>query len=188
MKKFLSGLLALVLCFSLTACTTDQVFADINVADQIATTILQAVGTVAPGDAAFISELSTIASNGIEVIEADYKTYKASGAATDLAKLQAALTAFQVNLPAALAAVHITDAASAAKVTNWVNLLVTSVAAIVAALPQLTSAQVSAVQKASVAVSLPTAKVLQARWASEVCQGDKACGKLVKVKKHFFGL
>lgn len=187
MKKFLSGLLALVLCASMIACSTDQVFADINVVAQIAINIAGAVGTVAPQDAALIASLSKIAADSIAVIEADYKTYKASGAASDLQKLQAALAAVQTNLPAELAAAKISNSATSAKVTNWVNLIVTSVAAVAAALPQLQSPQVSLSQKVAVAKTLPTDKVLQARWASEVCAGDVACGKLVKVKKHFLG-
>jgi hypothetical protein len=184
MKKILSSLLACVLCLSLVACSVDQVLTDVGVAIQIAASIGAAVGPISAVDAAEVAKLSAIATQGLNAVKAAYDAYKASGATTDLAKLQAAVDAVQANLPAELAAAHISDPNAMSKVTAWVGLVVTSVAAIAAAIPQLTSPVVAASKKAKLMASLPSAKTLQARWASEVCKGDVKCSALVKVNKH----
>jgi hypothetical protein len=53
-------------------------------------------------------------------IQAAYNAYKASGAVTDLQKLQAALTEVRTNLPAELAVAHISDPEAVAVTTAWV--------------------------------------------------------------------
>jgi hypothetical protein len=190
MKKLLSGALALILCVSMVACTVDQVLADIEVVVQIAASIVPAVGAISPTDASVVQKLSDDATAAIKVIQADYDTYKASGATSDLTRLQSAINAIQTSLPQELAAAHISDPKTVAKVTNWCNLIYSTVNAIVAAIPALTPVPVAAVSAKSVSAPavFPTAKVIVARWNSEVCQGDAACAKLVKVKKHFLGL
>src|SRR5579864_2991104 len=81
-----------------TACTVDQVLADINVAVQIAGQIGQAVGAVSPADALLIAGIQGVASAGLNAIKNAYDTYHASGAVTDLQKLQAALDACKFTL------------------------------------------------------------------------------------------
>jgi hypothetical protein len=177
MKKTLSSLLVLILCFSLVACTVDQVLADINVLIQIAASIGAAVGNVSPADSIIIQKLSGIATAGIAAIQTAYDTYKNSGATTDLQKVQAAIAAVQTNLSQELAAAHITDPASQQKVTNWVNLIYSTLAAILAALPQLQTLQKNGRPKITLAV---TPKTLKFRWDNEVCQNNSACSALVK--------
>jgi hypothetical protein len=174
----------------MVACTVDQVLADIEVVVQIAASIVPAVGAISPADAAVVQKLSNDATAGVKAIQAAYDTYKASGAATDLTKLQAAINSIQTNLPQELAAAHISDPKTVATVTNWCNLIYSTINAIVVAIPSLNPVPVAAVsaKSAKIPVAFPTAKVIAARWNSEVCQGDEACGKLVKVKKHFLGL
>lgn len=177
MKKFFSSVLALVLCLSLTACTTDQVLADINVLIQIAASLVPAIGGVSATNAAEIQKLSDIATAGMSAIQAAYTSYKNSGAQTDLQKVQAAVQACQTNIDQELQAAHIVDPATQQKVKNWVNLIYSTLAAVTAALPQLQGAKVS--REAKVKVSAVTPKSLQARWSTEVCAGDKTCSSLV---------
>lgn len=177
MKRVATCGLIFVLCFSLVACTVDQVLADINVLIQIAASIGAAVGNVSPIDAAEIQKLSAIATAGISAIQTAYDTYKASGATTDLQKVQAAIAAVQTNLSQELAAAHITNPASQQKVTNWVNLIYSTLAAILAALPQFQAKRANGRAKIDIAV---TPKTLKARWDKEVCEGATACSALVK--------
>lgn len=172
-RAFNYGLIAM-LCCSLVACTVNQVLADINVLIQIAASIGSAVGDVSSTDSAEIVKLSGIASAGMAAIQAAYTTYQKSGAITDLQKLQAAIAACQTNIQQELAAAHITDPASQQKVTNWVNLIYSTLAAIIAALPQLQATKTATKMSLSV-----TPKTLKARWDSEVCSGDSACSALV---------
>lgn len=168
--------ISLLLCCSLVACTVDQVLADINVLIQIASSIGAAVGNVSVSDSAEIQKLSGIASSGIAAIQTAYASYKASGATTDLQKVQAAVSAVQTNLSQELAAAHVTDPISQQKVTNWVNLIYSTLAAVLAALPELQTHPVTA--KAKVAVAI-TPKTLKSEWDKKVCDGAPACMALV---------
>lgn len=169
--------LALILSCTLFLSACNQVLADIGVAIETANSIGAAVGAVSPADAAIIQGLSATALLGLNTIKTTYDAYKASGASTDLQKLQAAIAAVQANLPAELAASHITDPNAVRIVTAWVGLIVTTLNAILAALPQF--ALVSG-PKVALLAPLPTPKSLKARWANEVCLNDAACTALVK--------
>jgi hypothetical protein len=187
MKKALSAMLACVLCLSMVACTVDQVLTDINVLIQTAGSIGSAIGAVSPADAAIIAGLSALASKGLTAIQTAYDDYKKSGATTDLEKVQAAITAVQSNLPSELAAAHVYSPAAQAKCAAWVNLIVTSLNVVSAALPQLQSSSKS--EKAAAVARLAgnpalTPEALHARWASEVCANDSKCSKLVAVRHH----
>lgn len=168
--------IALVLCCTLVACTVDQVLADINMLIQISASIGSAVGPVSATDGAEIQKLSSIASTGMAAIKAAYTTYKQSGAISDMQKVQAAIGALQSNLAQELSAAHILNPASQQKVTNWVNLISSTLAAVLAALPQLQNKQLG--KQAKLASSI-TPKTLKARWTTEVCGGDQVCAALV---------
>lgn len=169
-----------VLCLSLVACSFNQVLADIDVLIQIAANLAGAIGALSPADATEVTKFTTIATNGVAAIQAAYATYQASGAMTDLAKVQAAINSLQSNLNQELAAAKISDPHTVQVVTNWVNLLNAGIDAIVAALPQLSP------DAAHVATVKVTAKSLQQRWKKDVCGGDKACGKRVVVHSGFW--
>lgn len=178
-SKVVSAVLVLALTFSLVACTVDQVLSDINLLIQTAAAIGSAVGAVSPVDSAAIQKAVDVATAGLNVIQADYDAYEKSGAATDLQKLQAAIGALRSNLPAELAAAHVSNPVATARVTNWVNLIVSTLDAIIAILPRLTP---KGKMGAEAAALLPTANALQARWKTEVCGNDPACGQMVKAK------
>jgi len=175
--------IAVTLCLFLVACTTDQILADIQVLIQIATAILPVVTNLDHLDSAEqaeITKLSSIAVNGIAAIATDYQAYKKSGAITDLQKLQAAIGAIQWNLKQELAAAQIKDPVTIAKVTAWVNLIVTTLDAIRAQLPSLQFRPLTST------IMLPTPAVLKARWDSEVCNGEATCSARVKTPRGKF--
>ena len=177
-NRFLSvGLICLMLTVTI-ACTVDQVLADIDLVIQMTASITTAVGAVSPADAAILNTVVTVATTGLAAVQAAYDTYKASGATTDLAKVQAAIAAVKTNLAQELVAMHITDPAATQKVTAWVNLVTVTLNAVLGLLPQLGVTAGTSQYK----VEVISPKALQARWVSEVCKGDAACGKLVKIR------
>lgn len=162
-----------LLSIAMLACTVDQVLTDLNLLVTISGAIIPALGNVSPEDAAIAQKMSTIASDGIAAVQAAYKDYKASGGTTGLAEVQAAVTAVKDNLAQELAAAHISNPAVVQKVTAWVNLISTTLNAVLSALPQpgVVGAQVG---------SVPAPAHIKARWQMEVCGGDAKCAALVK--------
>lgn len=186
MKKISTVSIALVLCLSLVACTVDQVLADINVGLQIAGALGPAIALVSPPDAAAVGGLVTLATNGLNVIKTDYDQWKASGAQTDLEKLQAAINTINGNLSSELNAAHIVSPKAVATVTAWDKILSSTFGAILALLPQFQAAstvRAKAAVAAKASVTL-TPEGLQARWSAEVCQGEAKCAKLVAYHAH----
>lgn len=175
-RSLATGLICALLAVTM-ACTVDQVLADIDLVIQMTASITTAIGAVSPADAAAIEVAVNIASTGLAAVQTAYDTYKASGATTDLAKVQAAISAVKTNLAQELAALHITDPAATQKVTAWVNLVTVTLNAVLGLLPQLAGASASQYK-----VEVISPKALQSRWVSEVCNGDVACGKLVRVR------
>jgi hypothetical protein len=185
-NKILSSILAVSLCFAMVACTVDQALADINVVLQMANALAPAVALVSPPDAVLLGAFVATATAGLNVIKQDYDTWKASNSTTDLQKLQAAITTFNANLPAELAAVHVQSPAAVKTVTAWDAVITSTLSAVLALLPQLTSAS-SLKEKAKIAASSPvplTPEGIQARWTSEVCGGEAKCSKLVVYHQH----
>lgn len=176
-RSLAAGLICLMLTITI-ACTVDQVLADIDLVIQMTASITTAVGAVSPVDAAAIQVAVNIATTGLAAVQMAYDTYKASGATTDLTKLQAAIAAVKTNLAQELAALHITDSVATQKVTAWVNLVTVTLNAVLGLLPQLGVTAISAQYK----VEVISPKVLRARWVSDVCRGDAICGNLVKVR------
>jgi hypothetical protein len=172
--------LTAVLLLTTTACSVDQVLSTIDVALQTAANLESIVGAVSPADAAALEALTGLATAGLNAIKSDYDTYEASKAQGDLAKLQAAIGALQKNLSLNLAAAKISSATAVEKTTNWVNLINSSLDAVVSTLQA--ALHPGALASRNMA-QLPTPESLQARWQAEVCAGDAVCGARVKVRK-----
>ena len=181
-----------LLCAFMLSCSVDQALSDVDVVIQIAANLGVAVGNVSPADAAIVQTFTTIATQGVAAVQAAYDTYEKSGATTDLTKLQAAIGAVQVNLSQEFAAAHISDPGTQAKITAWAQLIAASLAALSAALPQLTMQAGALLNeptphvKGSFTQAIPTPEVLKSRWDSEICLGDTKCAKRVKVH-HYHG-
>lgn len=164
---------------TMTACTVDEVLSSIDAALQTAQGLSAAVGAVSPVDAASLTLLTGIGITGIEAIQKAYDTYQKNKTASTLQSVVAAAQAVQTNLPQELAALHISSVNAVTKATAWVNLMTDCAQAIVT---ELTSAS-SGNRQATVYTLTPES--IQSRWASQVCNGDVACGALVKVHhKH----
>jgi len=174
-----------VLLISSIACSTDEVLSTIDVALQTAANLESIVGAVSPADAAALEALTGLASVGLSAIKKDYDTYEASKAQGDLQKLQAAIAALQSNLSQNLNAAHIVSPAAVQKTTAWVNLINSSLDAVISTIEATLHPSALAARNMA---QLPTPESLQSRWATEVCLSDAACGAKVKVhKKHAHG-
>jgi hypothetical protein len=177
------GTIAL-LCASMiamTACTVDQVLSDIDIVLQTSQQIESAIGAISPADAAILEGLTGLAITGLQAIQKDYDAYESSKSGNDLQKVVDAVQALQTNLPQNLAAAHIYSPNVQAKCAAWVNLVVTTLQAISA---QIAPSASTAITAHAATVALPTPSSLQARWVTEVCSGDSACGAKVKVHQR----
>jgi len=166
--------------------TVDTVLSDIDLVLQTGNVVCSTIGVVAPADSVACQAVATIGITGVNAIKTAYDAYKASGAVTDLQKLQAALAAIKTNLPAELAAAHIVDPAAVAVVTAWVNLVVSTVNDIISLVPQLQVGSTATPNQVARRVAVinsafPTPESLKARWEGEVCHNNVKCGALVKV-------
>lgn len=180
-RKLVAFSVAVVLCLSTIACTTDQVLADINVLIQIAASVGSAVGSVSPADAALIQKASGIASVGMAEIQSAYSAYKAAPTATTEQRVQAAVSQCRADLDKELGIAQITDPVSQQKVKNWANLIYSTLDAVLVALPQLQTKGKFGLPSAKVRVAMSiTPSSLKSRWNTEVCSGDKACAGLVR--------
>jgi len=170
-----------VLCFSLVACTVDEILSSIDAALQTAQGLSAAVGAVNPADAAELQLLSGLGIAGIQAIQKAYDTYESNKTTNNAQNVVVAAQAIQTNLPQELAAMHITDPSAVQKATAWVNLMTDCASAIVTEIQAVSPA---AGPKAVKPYAL-TPEYIQQRWLTDVCQGDTACGNLVKVHhKH----
>lgn len=179
------GMIAL-LCMSM-ACTQAQVDAVLSDADlilQASQNLGAAIGALSPADADKLKSLTDMGINGIQLIQKEYDTYEANKTQSNLNNVLAAVNTLQANLPQELATLHISNANAVQKATAWVT-LVTDFAAFVVREVSAISNQPAARTTRTMTLSMPTPESLQARWRSEVCQGDAACGALVHVRhKH----
>lgn len=181
------SLIALLCCSMMltTACTVDQVLSSIDVALQTAAQLTTAVGAVSPADAALITLLTGLATNGVNAIQTAYDTYEKNKTASNLQNILVAAQTLQTDLPSLLSASHITDPTTVQKVTAWVNLMVACAQGIINEVQALSPTPApAAVSMSRTAIAL-TPEAIQAAWQSQVCNGDAACGALVKVHhKH----
>ena len=176
-----------VLCFSLVACTVDEVLSSIDAGLEVAQGLSGAVGAVNPGDAASLTLLTGLGMDGIQAIQKAYDTYEKNKTTSNAQNVVIAAEAIQSNLPQELAALHISDPNAVAKANAWVNLLTDCAAAVVSEMQALSPGLT--VKKSRATNFVLTPEYIQHRWLTDVCQGDTACGNLVKVHhKHHFKL
>lgn len=195
--KIFSAVLATMLCFSMVACSVDEVLTDVDLAIQMTANLAPAIGNVSPDEAAAITRLSGVASVGLTAVRDAYEAYEKSGAQSDLDKVQAIAGALRSNLAEELQAAHITNPETVAKVNAWVGLVTVSLDAIIALSKQVKTSQVSesfqrcapdgnfnacmSFASSIAGVYVPKAATLKKDWDKRVCKGNKACE--VKVRK-----
>lgn len=175
LKKLSMNAVALTLCAVMLACTVDQVLVDLKLLTTIAGAIIPALGQLSPADAAAAQKISKIATDGIALVQKNYDAFKASGATSDLQKVQFAVNAVRENLVDELALIKVSNQALVGKVTAWVDLIATTLNAILSVLPQ---AKVGG--KMTLIGPPPTRAEIKGHWDSDVCGGDNSCAALVK--------
>ena len=145
-NSMMKAMLAGVLCVSLiaTGCTAQWIsvaLADLPVLTQMALNItslvvsLRSARQISPADAAAIQNISTEASKDLNLLQSLYNQYKASPDAGTLLKIHSTMAEINQNLPALLAAVHISDPVEATRITAGVNLILTTVQSFAALMP-----------------------------------------------------
>jgi len=175
-NSIMKAVLVVVLCVSLitTGCTAQWIsvaLADLPVITQMALNIASLVATlqsgreINAGDAAAIQDISTEASKDLNLLQTLYNEYKSSPDAGTIGRIQSTITEINQNLPALLAAAHISDAVLSARVTAGVNLILTTVQSFAALVPANGVAAREAAQK----LAVPKAKDLKKQWNQQVC-------------------
>jgi hypothetical protein len=173
MKVVLAG----VLCVSLitTGCTAQWIsvaLADLPVLTQMALNIAGLVATLQSGkqinaaDAAAIQNISTEAGKDLNLLQTLYNQYKSAPDAGTLGKIQGVIAEINQNLPALLAAAHISDAVLAARIAAGVNLILTTVQSFASLMP---AAGTSVRKVAGQAIAVPSASDLKKQWNQQVC-------------------
>lgn len=177
-NSIMKAVLAGVLCVSVitTGCTAQWIsvaLADLPVLTQMALNIASLVSVLQSGkqinaaDAAAIQNISAEASKDLNLLQTLYNEYKSSPDAGTLAKIQDVIAEINQNLPALLAAAHISDAVLATRIEAGVNLILTTVQSFATLIP--TASATTARKVAGRAVPLPTAADLKKQWNQEVC-------------------
>lgn len=133
---------AVVLCVTMTmaGCST----AWISEAEQIVAALQGK--TVSAGDLQTIQNAGTQAGADLQLIQSLIAAYEKADAATKpgiLNQIESAITSVQANLQGLLPALHIEDAATQAKVTAVVGILLSEVESLGAIVPVVQSAQAS---------------------------------------------
>ena len=170
--------LALVLSVSLlaTGCTAQWIsvaLADLPVLTQMALNVatlavtLQSGKQVNPAEAAAIQNISAEASKDLNLLQTLYNQYKANPSVTTLQQIEAVLTTTNTNLPALLAAAHISDPTLSARITAAVNLILATVQSFAALIPRSSPSASQTV--AGQTLPLLKANDLKKRWNAQVC-------------------
>jgi hypothetical protein len=171
------AVLARVLCVSLaaTGCTAQWIgvaLADLPVLTQMALNIASLVVTLQSGqqisvaDAAAVQNISNEASKDLNLLQTLYNQYKAIPDAGTLQKIQSTMATINQNLPALLAAVHVSDPVVGARLTAGVNLILTTVQSFGALMPAtVRTSRTVAGQK----LVIPKASDLKKQWNQQVC-------------------
>jgi len=176
-SSLMKAVLAGVLCVALvaTGCTAQWIsvaLADLPVLTQMAlniatlVTALRTAQQISPAETAAIQNISTEASKDLNLLQSLYNQYKAAPDTGTLAKIQSTISEINQNLPALLAAAHISDPVIAARVTAGVNLVLTTVESFAALMPATvrTSRRIAG-QK----LAIPSASDLKRQWNQQVC-------------------
>ena len=147
-KAFGRATVALVLCLTiaLTGCSTDW----IGQAEQIVAVLIPAAGnivtlvatlqgkTVSASDLQVVQSAGSQAAADLQLIQSLIAAYEKADAAAKpgiLGQIQNAINAVQVNLQGLLPALHIKDAATQAKITAVVGILLSEVQSLAAIVP-----------------------------------------------------
>lgn len=173
------GALALCATMVLTACSTawiteaEEIVAALIPAAANLLTLIEALDGkgVSTQDLQTMQSASTQAQTDLQLINTLVTQYQqatdAVTQATLLAKIQTAITTVQTNLSALLPALHITDAATQAKVAAVIGLILAEVQSLEAIIPLVQSPATSSITVAKASGTLKTKKVKPPLSASQ---------------------
>jgi hypothetical protein len=141
--------------------------------------------TMSAAETASIQSIAAEAGKDLSLLQALYNDYKQNPSASGMQKIEDAIETLQQNLTGMLAAAHISDPATAQRVTAGVNLILTTVESFAALMPKAaTAASARLASKAGANPStssgqalghpIITAKELKAKWNEGVCAGATA--------------
>ena len=175
-NSIMKAVLAVVLCVSLaaTGCTAQWIsvaLADLPVLTQMAlniaalVTTLQSGKQLSPGESAAVQKISEEAGKDLTLLQTLYNQYKSNPNAGTIRKIQGVIAEINQNLPALLAAAHISDATLATRIAAGVNLILTTVQSFAALLPAAATAR----KIPGRSVSVPKAGDLKKQWNQQVC-------------------
>jgi hypothetical protein len=130
-------------------------------------TTLESGKQISSVESAAIQNISTEASNDLNLLQALYNQYKTAPSASTLQKIQSAIADMNQSLPALLQASHVSDPVLSTRIAAAVNLILTTVNSFAALLPQAATP----VQARSAAAStiIPHAEDLKKQWNRQVC-------------------
>jgi hypothetical protein len=142
MQKFTKKVLALVLCYlvvalTLTGCTTDQVIASINVADQIVISARTTFSTIDPE----YNKYFDLVDSSLKEVSTLYASYEKATATTKpgiAGQIQAVIGTITSNLASVLATVKIKNPTLVTVVTAVVATANTAITLILANVPSAT--------------------------------------------------
>jgi hypothetical protein len=175
-NSIMKAVLAVVLCVSMaaTGCTAQWIsvaLADLPVLTQMALNIATLVATLesgkqlSPAQSTAIQNISAEASKDLTLLQTLYNQYKSNPNAGTIQKIQGVIAQLNHNLPALLAAAHISDATLATRVTAGVNLILTTVRSFALLIPAASTSRRAAAQT----VTVPKASDLKKQWNQQVC-------------------
>lgn len=133
--------------------------------------------TMSASETAAIQNISAEAGKDLSLLQTLYNDYKESPSESGMQKIEVAIGTLQQNLTGMLAA-HISDPATAQRVTAGVNLILSTVESFAALMPKTekkASPRLASKPGANVAHQVVSAKELKAVWNQAVCGGVVGC-------------
>lgn len=177
-KKLKTASISVVLCCTMVlsgcwfkASWIQTALSDLPVLIQMAGSIMSLVALTKTGNApsqqelAAIQQISTVAMNGLQAIQALYNSYTNSNATTTVQEIQAACQALVSNLQQLLTAAQIKDPALLNRISAAVGLIDSTVNTFLALLPK---AATSRVEAKAINAKLPKPKDLRTAWLQQV--------------------
>ena len=188
--KLLSAVFAISLCITTTnfACNPSAWLSVIGQYLPVAIQIAQAIASLVPifspsaaaTDQTAVTNIGNEAVKDFQLLQSLYRQYQAKPESGTKAEIENVLSTIVSNLPAELPAAHIKDQVLLDKVTASVNILLSVVDVIIAAMPvknPVLSARKSQATKKAAALRTPMG--VKAEWDHAVCQENSACTVLV---------
>ena len=134
--------------------------------------------TMSAAETASIQNISNEAGKDLSLLQTLYNDYKENPSESGMQKIEDAIGTLQQNLTGMLAAAHISDPATAQRVTAGVNLILSTVESFAVLMSQTgkkASPRLASKPGANTEHQVINAKDLKANWNQVVCGGVVGC-------------